>query len=206
MVSKGADTTTIATYSIPAEVQALEGYGLSTDRAYNYIDLERKVLVKNVKKGTVDKSNVANITNTYTNIVYYRYPKPADYLGYGNFGGGRPYDITATKFLMDGASALDTANAIYKIRTSAQSYYVWFGFPLGTTLEEARTYLDGLDFIYPLTTPIEVDISEYITDDNLIETESGGTLTFPNQNGDDYHIPVPSSETYMVDLQSALGE
>ena len=62
----------------------------------------------------------------------------------------------------------------------------------------------GVDMYYELQTPIEVDISAYITDDNLISVESGGTLTFPNSNGDDYRIDVPSSETYMVDLQEAI--
>ena len=51
----------------------------------------------------------------------------------------------------------------------------------------------------------ETDISSYLADDNLIEVEAGGTLTFPNSNGSDYLIPVPSEETYMIDLQSAIS-
>ena len=49
----------------------------------------------------------------------------------------------------------------------------------------------------------ETDISSYLADDNLIEVEAGGTLTFPNSNGSDYLIPVPSEETYMIDLSNA---
>jgi hypothetical protein len=45
---------------------------------------------------------------------------------------------------------------------------------------------------YELATPIETDISALI-DDNTIEVESGGSLTFENTNGDSYRIPVPSS-------------
>ena len=67
------------------------------------------------------------------------------------------------------------------------------------------TAMNGVYLYYELATPVEVDISEYLTDDNLINVEAGGTLTFPNSNGDDYQIPVPSEETYMVDLQASLG-
>ena len=52
--------------------------------------------------------------------------------------------------------------------------------------------------IYELDEPVETDISAYLTDDGLIEVEAGGTLEFPNQNGNDYRIPVPSAETFVV--------
>ena len=58
---------------------------------------------------------------------------------------------------------------------------------------------------YPLATPVETDISAYLSDDNLIEVEAGGTLTFENQHGDDYQIPIPSEEEYMIDLQEAIN-
>jgi hypothetical protein len=69
---------------------------------------------------------------------------------------------------------------------------------------DSTVITDGTTTYYPLTTAVETDISEYLTDDNLINVESGGTLTFPNSNGTDYQIPVPSEEEYMIDLQSAL--
>jgi hypothetical protein len=65
---------------------------------------------------------------------------------------------------------------------------------------DSTVITDGTTTYYPLTTAVEVDISEYLTDDNLINVEAGGTLTFPNQNGTDYQIPVPSEETYMIDI------
>jgi hypothetical protein len=57
---------------------------------------------------------------------------------------------------------------------------------------------------YPLATPIETDISEYLTDDNLIEVEAGGTLTFKNQHGDDWRVPVPNEETFLVQAAPEL--
>ena len=116
------------TYPIPAEIQALEGYGWSAGSVYNYIDYERKVFVQNV--------------------------------------GSRAY-----------ASGDESDSTVVTDMTT--------------------TY-------YPLNPAVETDISQYLTDDNLIEVEAGGSLTFPNSNGTDYQIPVPSAETYMVDLQASL--
>jgi hypothetical protein len=54
----------------------------------------------------------------------------------------------------------------------------------------------GTVVYYALATPIETDISALI-DDNAIEVESGGSLTFENTNGDSYRIPVPSNVVTM---------
>lgn len=47
-----------------------------------------------------------------------------------------------------------------------------------------------------------IDISDIIGDtfQEPFEVEAGGTLTFKNSHGDDYRIPVPSSEEYVVSL------
>ena len=129
VISKDADNTTLQTVSIPAEIQALEGYGWSAGSVFNYIDYEAKKFIQNV--------------------------------------GSRAY-----------ASGDESDSTVITDMTT--------------------TY-------YPLNPAVETDISAYLTDDNLIEVESGGTLTFPNSNGTDYQIPVPSAETYMVDLQASLG-
>lgn len=47
-----------------------------------------------------------------------------------------------------------------------------------------------------------IDISDIIGDtfQEPIEVEAMGTLTFKNSHGDDYRIPVPSSEEYVISL------
>lgn len=47
-----------------------------------------------------------------------------------------------------------------------------------------------------------IDISDIMGDtfQEPFEVESGGTLTFKNSHGDDYRIPVPSSEEYVISL------
>lgn len=82
----------------------------------------------------------------------------------------------------------------------------------GNTVDyEAKTYtqnntIDGTE-IKALDTPIVTDISTMLPDDFLrnIEVEAGGSITFKNCNGDDYRIPVPSEEEYVVKLSEVGG-
>lgn len=75
---------------------------------------------------------------------------------------------------------------------------------------EAKTYtqnntVDGTE-VKALDTPIVTDISNLIDDDFLrnIEVEAGGSVTFKGGN-DDYRIPVPSEEEYIVRLSEVGG-
>lgn len=47
-----------------------------------------------------------------------------------------------------------------------------------------------------------IDISDIMGDtfQDPLEVEAGGTLTFKNSHGDDYRIPIPSSEEYVISL------
>ena len=207
VVSKKADTTTLATYPIPAEVQALEGYGWSAGNVYNYIDYERKVFVQRVGSVQVES------TDTHT-------------FGVSADGNGRGLFTMTNLGGLNGGTSVTAVNQLCDklITTNASNVYN-HGLPLSASLTNDGggvyltasstqntsalydTWLASLGTVtlyYPLATPIETDISAYLTDDNLIEVEAGGTLTFPNANGDNYRIPVPSAETYMVDLQEAI--
>lgn len=107
-------------YQISAEVQALDGYGLSCPNKFNYIDFEAKKFVQTV--------------------------------------GSRAYES-------DDES-------------------------------DADVITDGTNTCYPLDDAVETDISEYLTDMDL-NVEEGEILTFPNQNGSEYGIPVPSEVVYI---------
>jgi len=122
VVSKDADNTTIDTYNIPADIQAITGYGWSCPSHYNYVDFEAKKFIQEV--------------------------------------GSRAY-----------ASGDES---------------------------DTTVITDGTNTYYPLNPAVETDISSYLTDDT-IQVESGGTLTFENSHGDDYRIPVPSTETFWVE-------
>lgn len=75
---------------------------------------------------------------------------------------------------------------------------------------EAKTYtqnntVDGTE-VKALDTPIVTDISTLIPDDFLrnLTVEAGGSVTFKGGN-DDYRIPVPSEEEYIVRLSEVGG-
>lgn len=85
-----------------------------------------------------------------------------------------------------------------------------YGIEGNVTDYETKTYtqnntIDGTA-IKALDTPIVTDISTLIPDDFLrnIEVEAGGSVIFKNSN-DNYHIPVPSEEEYIVKLSEVGG-
>ena len=66
--------------------------------------------------------------------------------------------------------------------------------------------MQGVILYYELETPIVTDISSLIPDDFLrnLTVEAGGSVTFKGGN-DDYRIPVPSEEEYIVRLSEVGG-
>lgn len=85
-----------------------------------------------------------------------------------------------------------------------------YGIEGNVTDYEAKTYtqnnaVEGAE-IKALETPIVTDISTLIDDDFLrnLTVEAGGSITFKNSN-DNYHIPVPSEEEYIVKLSEVGG-
>lgn len=86
-----------------------------------------------------------------------------------------------------------------------------YGIEGNVTDYETKTYtqnniIDGTE-VKALDTPIITDISSLIPDDFLrnMEVEAGGSVTFKNSNGDDYRIPVPNEEEYIVKLSEIGG-
>ena len=197
-------------YPIPAEVQALTGYGWSVQLyinnvysgdVYNQIDFENKKYTQNVGKVTLNGSE------SWT----------------WDTGNALAYTIIPNGFIIDSTTQHNTyvMSSNPSITSTSWGRRSMYTYTMGMYYGQTRLYCKSENFAsandvktyftnnptevnYVLETPIETDISAYLTDDNLIEVESGGTLTFPNSNGTDYQIPVPSAETYMVDLQASL--
>lgn len=85
-----------------------------------------------------------------------------------------------------------------------------YGIEGNVTDYETKTYtqnniIDGTE-VKALDTPIITDISSLIPDDFLrnLTVEALGSVTFKNSN-DNYHIPVPSEEEYIVKLSEVGG-
>lgn len=92
-------------------------------------------------------------------------------------------------------SAVKTTNDYITIRNTAYTD--------ATAFKQA---MQGVTLYYELATPIVTDISNLIDDDFLrnVEVEAMGSVTFKGGN-DDYRIPVPSEEEYIVKLSEVGG-
>ena len=199
VVSKDSTDTEIATYPIPAAVQALDSYGASTRTKYNYIDYERKVFVQKVK---------------YVDLGSINWNYNANFGGYGAFYSS---DVVLSEVndhniadIICGKYPVVSRNTLYGSPNDAICLTGSGGTRYFTIRDadytDAATFKSAMSGTYAcgvLKNPVETDISAYLTDDNLIEVEAGGTLTCPNSNGSDYQLPVPSEETYMIDLSNA---
>ena len=62
---------------------------------------------------------------------------------------------------------------------------------------DATMVTDKTTTNYPLTTPVETDISAYLPGDVVPNPQAGSTITFKTQLGDDYRIPVPVLVDYV---------
>lgn len=188
-------------FSIPAAVQAIEGYGWSTRSTYNYIDFERKLFVKRVAKVTLTSADVpaadSDYIGTYTDgdgvqYVWIRNLKYSSGYSFANRRSGGYSAITKAFVAIINNSSL--------ISSQYRTYFV------GIASRDALLTAigDGLDMYYELRYPVETDISQYLSD-NDINVSGGGTLTFLNSNGDNYKIPVPSEIEYMIDIQESVN-
>ena len=189
-------------YPIPETIRALPGYGWSAGTARNYVDYENKRYVQCVS--SVDLGTLAwsyrpeqqrfyaiadSITGKFSesfgivpNIIVAKYDAVCF------------YDITTKTDNMK-VSAVKTINDYITIRNTAYTD--------ATAFKQA---MQGVTLYYELATPIVTDISNLIDDDFLrnVEVEAMGSVTFKGGN-DDYRIPVPSEEEYIVKLSEVGG-
>lgn len=63
-----------------------------------------------------------------------------------------------------------------------------------STTTELKQKASGHPLYYELAEPVITPITEDLT--NLIEVEQGGTLTYANQQGEDYRIALPTATTF----------
>lgn len=186
--------------AIPQAVLNLEGYGWSAGAVSNEIDWENKTFIKRVGKIVLDGTQTLQTTNWRTT----------------DNGVGWGYSYSLTKHKLPGHAA-DAPNAICdKLQASNYSgvYYDGYGvcfyqdISYGIFVRTSDTTLTSESLIndylsknpitiyYELAESEVIDISDILPDDNILEVEEGGTITFENSNGDGFRIPVPSEIVY----------
>ena len=209
IVSAGVESVAVGdnAYPIPEAIKALPGYGWSAGTARNYVDYENKKYVQCVN--SVDLGTVGWKLNTTSGVGQHFYTvvdrTKFKYLG---ASGTTVHNILCSKYqtvarsanvFVDKTITLDgTGAAISQIQVKDTAY------PDATAFKQA---MQGVILYYELATPIITDISDLIPDDFLrnLTVEAGGSMTFKNGNGDDYRIPVPSEEEYIVKLSEIGG-
>ena len=192
---------------IPEAIKALPGYGWSAGNARNYVDYENKKYyqcVQSVDLGTLDWK--INTTSSVGNH-FYGYVRPLNFKYLGVFGT-TVYNVLCSKYrtvprssnvFVDKTLTIDGVDDIVsQIQIKDTAY---------TDATAFKQAMQGVMLYYELETPIVTDISTMIPDDFLrnIEVEAGGSVTFKNSNGDNYKIPVPSEEEYIVKLSEIGG-
>ena len=187
------------TLPVPAAVQALDGYGWGINADYyTYIDLRKKQFVKRVVKKVFDgtekweNSGDAGSANNY--CVY----KAGEMGSVVNLVGicNRYTRVTVT--------GNNTSVGFNVLNSPAYNKAVISIRPENTETMDATKmaklcatwYAEGnpLTVYYALAEPIITDISDLLSDDNLIRVEGGGTVTMVNEYGYD----VPSEITYQM--------
>lgn len=200
-------------YPIPQAVLKLGGYGNGIDDVCNYVDWENKKYHKRVGRYIVTGDEQFYSQQTYIG------DNSSD--AYMNMDIGQKQSTDAklisNKLLYSkwcwsidqtyDAICLNSTQIHIRIQNSS----------LGITNEASPVEVqnavkkycknlyesgDPIIIYYELAEEEITDISEIIDDtfQEPLEVEAGGTLTFRNTNGDDYRIPVPSSEEYVISL------
>lgn len=181
-------------YPIPEAIKALPGYGWSAGTARNYVDYENKKYVQCVNSVDLGTKN----WRMYKDGDY----TPFFYLNAVSDIRGGTSNFLCPKYQYVKIGVTDSASGLYVLENTTVRVR-------DTAYTDAATFkqaMQGVMLYYELATPIVTDISTMIPDDFLrnIEVEAGGSVTFKNGN-DNYHIPVPNEEEYIVKL-SEVGD
>jgi hypothetical protein len=187
-------------YPIPEAIRALPGYGWSAGTARNYVDYENKRYVQCV--GSVDLGTLSwrvgesvsfkthhlagqKLTKSYSIAPNFICPKYSTKTQNESWG----------KTSITGISATSNVNG-----------YIYVNDTSYTDATAFKQAMQGVTLYYELANPIVTDISTMLTDDFLrnLTIEAGGSITFKGGN-DDYRIPVPSEEEYIVKLSEVGG-
>ena len=188
-------------HPIPEAINALPGYGWSAGTARNYVDYENKRYVQCV--GSVD---LGTLTFTLINGRFFVHTS-------NNFNGlikkpsGTAQRLNAVCSQFTAISYADNwADHTVTCYVTENEKRILFIDKSYTDAAAFKQAMQGVILYYELATPIITDISSLIDDDFLrnMEVEAGGSVTFKGGN-DDYKIPVPSEEEYIVKLSEVGG-
>lgn len=190
-------------FPIPEAIKALPGYGWSAGTARNYVDYENKRYVQCVQ--SVDLGTLSWVAGVGGKVSFQTSQVTGQKLT-KNYSV--PPNIICSKYSTKTQNELWGHINVTGITADANTDgYIDVNDTSYTDATAFKQAMQGVILYYELANPIITDISTLIPDDFLrnIEVEAGGSVTFKNSNGDDYRIPVPSEEEYIVKLSEIGG-
>lgn len=187
-------------HQIPEAIRNLPGYGWSAGTAKNYVDYENKRYVQcvsSVDLGTLTWTAGESVSFKTHHLAGQKLTK--SYSIAPNFIC--PKYSTKTQNESWGKTSITGISA-----TSNVNGYIYVNDTSYTDATAFKQAMQGVTLYYELANPIVTDISTMLTDDFLrnLTIEAGGSITFKGGN-DDYRIPVPSEEEYIVKLSEVGG-
>lgn len=189
-------------YQIPEAIRNLPGYGWSAGTARNYVDYENKKYVQcvdSVDLGTLNWVMGGGVKTVFVASQVYGQKLSNDSSSASN--------MLCSKYLAK--SQDEVWSDVTAVGIAANATIDGLVYVADTAYTDATAFkqaMQGVILYYELATPIVTDISTLIDDDFLrnVEVEAGGSVIFKNSN-DNYHIPVPSEEEYIVKLSEVGG-
>lgn len=188
-------------YPIPEAIKALPGYGWSAGTAKNWVDYENKRYIQcvdSVDLGTLNWVAGESVSFKTHHLAGQKLTK--SYSIAPNFIC--PKYSTKTQNESWGKTSITGISATLNV-----GGYIYVNDTFYTDATAFKQAMQGVMLYYELANPIITDISSLIDDDFLrnVEVEAGGSITFKNDNGDSYRIPVPNEEEYVVKLSEVGG-
>ena len=192
VVSKGSSNNTIDNLTIPTAIQNLTGYGWGiNDTCYNYIDFESKKFIENVGKllGSTYENNIITAT-TSRGLICVAIQTDIDLISSNET---LPIILNNLGLVPITARSQWATTDVNVIALNMQKR-ILINFDQSLTESEMIEKAKNLVLYFKLLTPIETDISAYITTDT-IDVEPNGTLEFTNT----YSQDVPSDIDYLIE-------
>lgn len=184
-----------ASYPIPQAILNLPGYGWSAVDARNEVNWENKKYHKRVGKvdlGMLEYRYEPNVIRFTARLADASVKDKTD-----KFNCISTFYTATSGVIFDNSNETDL---IIRVDENVNRIYIRnLSYTDATTFKNA---MSGVILYYELAEEQITDISNLIGDtlQEPIEVEAGGALTFKNSNGDNYRIPVSSTEEYLVSL------
>lgn len=211
-VVKGSEALEYAPYTtqslpLPPAIQQLDCYGAGVNGVSNRVYWEDDRCLYEQKTIKIDLSSLVWAVHDSANNVFRSY----------SLNNNSADANKRIKPATNGSTKANMLVASYSTETSNNYVNIDKSIACGTTgtiyirntsfsnANDLRQSLQGEYLYYELQNPVVDDITDKLGDfENNTECESNGTITFKNTLGDDYRIPIPNEEEYIVKVSEAL--